>query len=157
MNPSTILKTLQESSFTRGLAPEYLEKLAGIAFEVKFSRDEAIYREGDLGDVIYIIVSGQISVEKYQPGKGRIPILTVGPGQVLGWSAFFPEKRKTASARATAATHAVAISAPQLRELCHKDCHLGYQVLYQLANLIADRLKATRLQLIDIYSPTNLH
>ncbi len=157
METNSILETLQKSPLTRGLAPEYLDKLAGIAFEVSFSPGETIYREGDLGDVIYIVMSGQLAVDSHLPGKGRVPIFTAGPGQVIGWSAFFADKRKTASARAIRPTHVAAISARQLRALCQKDCSLGYQVLYRLADLIADRLKATRLQLIDIFAPSAGH
>jgi len=39
-----------------------------------------------------------------------------------------------------------------LRAKCEEDHDLGYEMLKRLIDLIASRLDATRLQLLDIYS-----
>lgn len=153
MESKTILETLRRATFTHGLEANQLETLAALAFEATFSAGQIIFREGDLGDVVYLIEEGLAAVEHYVPGQGSMTILTVGPGQVLGWSAFFPNKRKTAGGRALCPTKAIAFSAPQLREACEQDPRLGYAFTLRLADLIADRLKATRLQLMDIFKP----
>lgn len=153
MKPETLLTSLQNIEFTRGLEPRHIEKLAEMAFEATFAEGDLLYNEGDLGDILYLIEEGLVSVETHVPGRGRVTIFTVGPGQLLGWSAFFPHKRKTASSRALKATRAIAISTPQLRQVCRTECDLGYAILWRIAEVIADRLKATRLQLIDIYAP----
>ena len=152
MNAQTIHKTLQTAQFTRSLKPAHLEKLAGMAFQATYREGDILYREGDLGDVLYIIEQGHVAVETHIPGQGRVTILTVGPGQLLGWSSFFPNKRKTASCRAVTNMRAVAISAPQLRDACQKDYEFGFEISLRLAELIADRLKATRLHLMDIFA-----
>ncbi len=154
MKSETLLWSLQKMEFTRGLAPRHIEKLAEMAFEATFSEGDVLYNEGDLGDILYLIEEGLVTVETYVPSRGRVTIFTVGPGQLLGWSAFFPHKRKTASSRALKATRAIAISTPQLREVCQANCDLGYAIVWRIAEVIADRLKATRLQLMDIYGPT---
>ena len=53
-------------------------------------------------------------------------ILTVGPGEVFGWSSLFLERPKTASARAVEPTTALALDANRLRALCDLDPGLGY-------------------------------
>ena len=41
----------------------------------------------------------------------------------------------------------------QLRKTCEKDHDLGYALAWYLAGVIAERLKATRLQLLDMFAP----
>ncbi|MCB0193975.1 MAG: cyclic nucleotide-binding domain-containing protein [Anaerolineae bacterium] len=154
MNSQTILMALQEAQFTRTLKQAHLEKLASMAFEVTYREGEILYGEGDLGDVIYIIEQGHVAVETHLPDQGRVTMLTIGPGQLLGWSAFFPDKRKTAGSRALTNVRAVAISTPQLREACQHDYEFGYAIAVRIADLIAERLKSTRTRLIDTFALT---
>ncbi len=153
MSPETIPKLLQTLEFTKDLPPEQLEKLAELAFEVSFPEDFTIFRETDAGELLYLIKSGQIALYVSVPGKGRKTILTLGPGQLLGWSSLFPSSRKTASARTVTPTEAIAFNAAQLREAMDEDKDLGYAILWRVADVIASRLKATRLQLLDIFAP----
>ena len=85
------------------------------------------------------------------PGRGRVTILTVGPGEVFGWSSLFFERPKTASARTVEPTQALALDAVRLRELCDVDTRLGYLLTRRILDVVSERLKATRMQLLDIY------
>ena len=154
MSSDEVLKALQSMEFTRDIEPKSLEKLVSMAFTATFAEGEVIFREGEVGDVIYLIQEGRAAVETHIPGRGRVTIFTVGPGQLLGWSALFPGKRKTSSGRALVKTKAIAISAPQLRGTCHSDNELGCLMGWRIAETISDRLKATRLQLMDIFAPS---
>jgi CRP-like cAMP-binding protein len=154
MSPETIPKALQELAFTRDMTPEQTEKLAELAFEVSFPEDFTIFRETDAGELLYLIREGQVALYVSVPGQGRKTILTLGPGQILGWSSLFPSGRKTASARTVTATEALAFNAAQLREAMDADTDLGYAILWRVADVVASRLKATRLQLLDIFAPS---
>jgi CRP/FNR family cyclic AMP-dependent transcriptional regulator len=153
MKRETLLKLLGSMEFTRGLEPKHLEKLASIAKDVPFAEGETIFHEGDLDDEVYLIQEGQVAVEIHVPGRGRVTILTVGPGQLLAWSSLFPPQHKTATGRALSPTRAISMNGVQLREACEKDHDLGYAVAWHLAGVIAERLKATRLQLLDMFAP----
>jgi hypothetical protein len=155
MTPETIPKTLQELEFTRDIPLEQLEKLAALAFEVSFHEDFTIFRETDAGELLYLIKSGQVALYVSVPGKGRMTILTLGPGQILAWSSLFPSGRKTASARTVTPTEAIAFNAAQLRDAMDEDKELGYAILWRVADVVANRLKATRLQLLDIFAPSD--
>lgn len=154
MLSEAMLKALQSSAFTEGMEPRHVDMLAQMASEVTYSEGETLFNEGDIGDLIYLIEEGRVAIDTYVPGKGRVSILTVGPGQLLGWSAYFAKKRKTASARTVMATRAIALDAEKLRAVCKEDCGLGFEITWRIADVIADRLKATRLQLMDVFAPT---
>ena len=54
---------------------------------------------------------GRVAIEIAVPGRGRVIILTVGPGEVFGWSSLFHQRPKTASARTIEPTRALALDA----------------------------------------------
>ena len=65
-----MLSTFEKILFLKGvdlfqrLSNEDLGQIAQIAEEVSFEKDEQIIHEGDLGDALYIIVEGRVSVSK---------------------------------------------------------------------------------------------
>lgn len=156
MTPETVLETFQELDFTREMDPAILEKLSALAFEVSFAEGQWIFRESDVGEIVYLINEGKVALSVSVPGQGRKNILTLGPGQILGWSSLFPSGRKTASARTMTPVQAIAFNAAQLREAIEEDHDLGCALLWEIANVVAGRLKATRLQLLDIFAPSEM-
>ena len=50
---------------------------------------ETVFREGDRDSVLYVVEAGRVAIEMAVPGRGRVTILTVGPGEVFGWSSLF--------------------------------------------------------------------
>lgn len=152
MTATTVLETLQELDFSKDLTPSQIETLAEMAFEVNFSEGQVLFREADVGELVYAIDEGQVALDIYVPGQGKTTILTLGPGQIVGWSSLIPSGTKTASARAVTPTKAIAINAAQLREAMDLDHDLGYAILWSLVGVVSSRLKATRLQLLDIFA-----
>jgi CRP/FNR family cyclic AMP-dependent transcriptional regulator len=144
--------TLTGLTFTEGLDPGQLEPITRIARPVQWNGGETVFREGDADANLYVVREGRVAIEVAVPGRGRVTILTVGPGEVFGWSSLFHPRPKTASARTTEATRAFALDAVRLRELCDADPRLGYLLARRILAVVSERLKATRMQLLDIYS-----
>lgn len=153
MATQIVLQALQSLEFTKDLEPKELEKLASIATYVTFSDGATIFREGDSSELVYLITEGEVSLFTKVPGHGQVTILTLGPGQLLGWSSLFPPQRKTAGALTNAPTRAIAINALQLLDLCQSDTELGYRIMWRVADIISGRLRAAREQLLDIFEP----
>ncbi len=143
--------TLTGLAFTEGLEPEQLDRITAIAGPVRWAAGETVFREGDPDSHLYVVRAGRVSIEVAVPGRGRVTILTVGPGEVFGWSSLFQPRPKTASARTTEATTAIALDAGRLQELCDADPRLGYLLARRILGVVSERLKATRMQLLDIY------
>ncbi|MDI6773078.1 MAG: Crp/Fnr family transcriptional regulator [bacterium] len=153
MEPRSLAEVLRSAQLFWGLEPQHLEKLAAIASEVTWTEGQVIFREGEADDRLYLVVEGLVALEMYIPNRGRATILTAGPHEVFGWSAAVPVVgKKTASARSLQRTRAIAIDAGALCAACEQDHHLGYYVYRTLADVIASRLTATRLQLLDVYA-----
>jgi CRP-like cAMP-binding protein len=154
MSHEALIKALQSLEFTKDLKHEHLATLAAIASHVSFSEDATVFSEEDVSELVYVIEKGKVVLLTKVPGHGEVPILELGAGDLLGWSSLFAPKRKTASAKVVEAVHAIAINATKLRELCRTDTELGYNILWRVANVISDRLRAARSMLLDMFEPS---
>jgi CRP-like cAMP-binding protein len=144
---------LKDLAFTKGLDDSQVDRIAQIATPVEWSAGSMVFREGDRDSLLYVVREGCVAIEITVPGRGRMNILTVGPGEVFGWSSVFHHGPKTASARAIEPVKALALDASRLRELCDADPRLGYVLTRRMLEVVSERLKGTRMQLLDIYSP----
>lgn len=142
---------LNHLAFTQGLNPDQYDRITEIVSERQWTSGVTVFREGDRDSNLYVVEEGCVAIEISVPGRGRVTILTVGPGEVFGWSSLFFERSKTASARAVEATRALALDANRLRDLCDADPTLGYVLSRRILEVVSQRLKATRMQLLDIY------
>ena len=149
-----VLEALNSIEFTQEFGPAQLEKLASISTYVSFSEGSTIFREGDDSELVYLILEGEVSLLTRVPGHGQVKILTVGPGQLLGWSSLFPPKKKTAGAQTNEHTRAIAFNAKQLLGLCREDHDIGYALMWRVAHVVSERLRASRDQLLDIFEST---
>ena len=142
---------LAEHPFLEGFPPDYLNQLAEICFEKQFQQDEIIFREADPSGFFYLILSGMVALEITAPGR-VLRIQTIGAGEELGWSSIMDDGRKQFQARALEPVQALAFDGIRLRALCDGDCAFGYLVLKRLLALVSERLRNTRLQLLDIFA-----
>jgi len=117
----------------------------------QFATDQAIFHSGGVARVLYLIRNGDVALEVAAPGAGTRIVATLHAGDALGWSWMFPPYRWAFDARALAPTEAIVIDGEKLRQCAAADHELGYQVVWRVAREMADRLQATRLQLLDVY------
>lgn len=150
-----ILTVLRSMEVLHGLEASHLKKLASIASEMQFSEGEIIYRPGDIGQAIYLIQEGQVTIEMEVAGYGQVMVYTVEPGQLFGWSALFPPRRKSAQARAVKAGWAIVIPADPLLDLFHRDHNLEFAFTKRIGEIVAERVKVTRMHLAKLYASSN--
>ena len=134
-----------------GLADEHLDSIAGCSVARNFAAGEYLLREGEPANECFAVRHGTISIETFVPQRGAVTIETLHGGDVLGWSWIFPPHRTVFDARALGVVRTVAFDAACLRERCEEDPRLGYELMKRFAEVIAERLQATRLRLLDVY------
>ncbi len=152
MTGQSAAKILKSNPWFDDLSDDHFKSLLSIADEVRWPAGTIIFREGESATHLYLIIKGLVALEMNVPSRGKKTILTVGKDDVFGWSSVVPVVDiKTTSARSIRDTHAIGFDAHALRKLCDLDPTLGYVVYRRLTNVIAARLSATRLQLLDMY------
>jgi len=91
-------------------------------------------------------------VEVLAPQHKPIIISTLSMGEILGWSWLLPPFQWKFHARAVDDVRAIGLDGKCLRTKCEENHDLGYEVLKRFAQIMEQRLEATRLQLLDVYA-----
>ena len=146
-----VLETLRDLQLFDGFDEQLLEQLAAIAESVDLAERALIFREGDPATDVYFVTQGAVALEICARGRGCRRILTVGEGELLGWSPVLQQQRLTATARALRPSQAIKLNGRQILALCEHDTRFGYEFMKRAALALAKRLSATRLQLLDVY------
>ena len=142
---------LEQLAFTAGLPAGVLEELAKAAELQTLAASAVLFREGGANHRLYLVREGRLALEVLIPGRAPSRILTIGPGEMCGWSSLLGEGRMTASAIATEDTLLIAFAVEKLRELCEANAEFGFHLMRQMALALSSRLVATRLQMLDLF------
>jgi CRP-like cAMP-binding protein len=149
---SDIEQQLREHPFARGFTEEQMARLREcVEGEMAVEEDEFIFRAGGRAERLYLVTDGEVALEIHSPGRPPGIVQTVAGGEVLGWSWFFEPYRWAFDARAITPTRVIAVDGRQMRECADADRDLGFLLLKRMAQVLVDRLQATRLQLLDVY------
>jgi CRP/FNR family cyclic AMP-dependent transcriptional regulator len=151
MKMKTLDALVAEVPAFRGLAPEHADLIAGCGSNVHFAAGTYIFREGGQADEFYVIRHGAIALELFVPAREAVTVETLHDGDLLGWSWLFPPHRWSFDARAVEETSAIAFDGACLRGKCENDHDLGYELMRRIAQVMVQRLQATRLRLLDVY------
>lgn len=151
MSQPSVLEVLQAIRFLEGVSADDLQQLVSVAELKRYAPGATIFREGENVTKIFLVAEGSVGLELLVPGQGVKRIHTVGAGELLGWSPVLGKTPMTATARSLALTLVVALDAGQVQALCHHNPMFGFVFMRQIAFALAQRLNATRLQLLDVY------
>jgi CRP-like cAMP-binding protein len=144
-------RLLREHPFFAGMDPDSQRIVAGCAANERYEAGEYVFREGEAADKFYLIRSGAIAIEVHVPGREPVIMDTLGDGEVLGWSWIVAPYVWVFDARAVQLSRLVSLDAKCLRGKLEKDHSLGYEMFKRFVPVIADRLGAARMRLIDMY------
>lgn len=124
----------------------------------KVAAGEVLFRDGSENRDLYLVHTGHIALEMNVPGRGLVRILTLGPGEMVGWSALLDEGIMTTRAEAVSDSELIVAPADSLKRLCEESHEFGYHLMKQMSQALSRRLVATRLQLLDLFadSPNGL-
>jgi CRP-like cAMP-binding protein len=140
-----MLDKLTKIPICKGLTAAQAQELAAIAQETQAKKGDALFKEGDVGDSIIVVLEGKVDITK----SGQ-PLASISDGSVLGEMSLLGEGgRRTASASATSDVKLWKINAAQFQALLANDNLAALKVVQNLAQVIAKRLLAMNEKLID--------
>ncbi|MEO5336189.1 MAG: cyclic nucleotide-binding domain-containing protein [Magnetospirillum sp. WYHS-4] len=144
-------KELAEHPFFDGMESKDRELLSGCAKNEVFDADEYVFREGEPADKFYLIRHGTVAVELHAPGHDPMVLETLRKGDIFGWSWMVQPYTWTFDVRAVELTRVISLDAKCLRGKLEKDHSLGYELFKRFIPVMAERVGAARLQLLDLY------
>jgi CRP-like cAMP-binding protein len=141
--------------FGAGLPEVTRERLSGLAELTAVPAGSVVLREGAAVDAFGVVVDGRLAIRLAVPGRGAMTVLTIEPGDCIGWSALVPPYRATSTVVALEPTTVVTFDGPALRSAIEADPALAAAVLWRVLEAVSRRLVATRTQLLDLFARTD--
>jgi CRP/FNR family cyclic AMP-dependent transcriptional regulator len=111
-----------------GCGPEVVERLADGAGEVSFASGEVVVQQGQVGNGLYIVVSGSVSVV-----AGDEELARLGPGETIGELSVIDQQPRAATAVALETTDCLGLASWEVIALLEQDPSLAMNLLRELA------------------------
>jgi len=134
--------------FLRDMPAPHLAFLAEVTSLVTVPAGHRFFEVGGVAKHFWLIRAGQIAVDLRAPGDGRTVIETLGRGDMLGVSWFFPPYQWQFGAVAVQPAELFECDAAAVRGRCETDPAFGYEFTRRMIVVVAKRLQATRVHLV---------
>lgn len=143
----TLLDLMRTIAMFEGLTEHQLQRLLAISDEEVFDKGAVLFRQGETGDRLYIIVDGQVEVRlRSRPDQAERTQVFLGRGQVVGEMALLDKGPRSATIRCSQ-DHTVlrSLSHAACSELCNADAAIGYAIMRNLARDLSFKLRHANL------------
>ena len=135
---------LERLGFFAGLPRWALELLAADAREERVAAGRTVLHQHDRVRTVQFLVDGALQILVRVGDDDLLVGMVGGHGELVGWSAFRPPYRSTATVRCERPSRLVAVPAAAFEALFERDPALGHLLLGRVAAGVADRLEQAR-------------
>lgn len=136
------LETLKAVPLFQELRQSDLKRVLRLVHERTYNPGEVVFREGDSGAGMFIIKRGAVNiVTRLGDGSERL-IAALTDKQFFGEMALLEDAPRSATAVATVRTELLGFFQPDLESLIERDSRLGSRICWNLARLMASRLRS---------------
>jgi len=140
-----------EDHGSRDLRTSLAEHFDAHELAVLFSRmevvdlevDTLLFKKGDVGDSMYFIEDGQVSISLTLDGGAKMRLRSFGSATIVGEMALYSGQQRTADVVTDRRTKAYRLSLASLRQLERDDVAVALQLHHYVVKVMASRLAAT--------------
>lgn len=138
------------SNLFRGLLPDQISEVLGMARQEQLAKDEILFLQGDPVDALYVVESGQVKLVQHTADGEEVIVRNVGPGEIIAGVALLD--KRTLPVTAAAVTPATLLLWPRasIQELANRYPTLRSNVL----GTIADRMQESLSRIRELSSET---
>jgi CRP/FNR family cyclic AMP-dependent transcriptional regulator len=134
----------------RGLSAGEMKLLATFSSEERFREGSTVFREGERGEKLYIVLDGRVRISKFIPGVGEEALAVLDRGDFFGEMALIDDKARSADAKAHDGDATVlSIDRATLNEILSMDPHASLQFLNLLCRMISRRLREINEKIVQ--------
>ncbi|MFE7896899.1 cyclic nucleotide-binding domain-containing protein [Streptomyces sp. NPDC057424] len=141
------------TNLSTGLTAGHREQLMRMAREVSFDAGTRLFEEGRRADRFWIVRTGTVALDLRVPGRRAAVVESLGHGELVGWSWYFPPYVWQLGGQALSPVRAYEFDAEAVRAMCAEDPEFGRAIADWVGRVVAHRLHASRVRLLDLYAP----
>lgn len=99
------------------LSVNELAAVASVTEEAAFDENEMVFREGEIGDTLFLILEGEVAVIKDCNSEREFELDSIGPGDYFGEMALFGDDRRSATIRVKKNARFLTLNKQELQEI----------------------------------------
>jgi serine/threonine protein phosphatase PrpC len=135
-------ETLARMPLFRPLNDREILRVLQVTDVASFQNGERVMNEGETGEELYIVLSGQVKVT-----RGGADLATLKPGDHVGEMALVRSQPRSATVVSDGASELMVIRRTEFFEILRKEHQLAVKLLWQFLGVLADRLADTSREL----------
>jgi len=136
------------------LTADQLKDVAAICHEEEAKLGTHIFKEGDKGDKLYIILSGEIRISKQIPGVGEEALAVLKQGAFFGEMALIDDSERSADAIVNKSVKLASISRSEFESLLFTNKDIAYTLLWTFVRTLSERLRETNEKIKAFFAMT---
>ena len=120
-----------------------LARVAEVCRNQEFVSGEFVFKEGESGNRLYLIVEGEVRISRTIPGSGEEALAVLKPGSLFGEMAVFDRSERSTDAISNGGTKVLTIARSDFELLLDFNRDIAYKVLWACVRLLSVRLRST--------------
>jgi CRP-like cAMP-binding protein len=147
-----VARFLADSVMCKNFNGDEVAKLAAVCKSIRFKSGDVIVAEDARGRDLYFIKSGRAQINLSGPSSrdDAGAIIKILPGQVFGELGFIDGARRSTWVIAIDELEVIQLAWEDFSQLTASDTTIAYKFIYNLALVIAERLRDTTMSLSNL-------
>ncbi len=145
LEPNIVQKIAQRVPVFAGMPPDSLMQALASADNYPLKAGEAVFSEGDIGSAFYVVISGEVVVQKHR-GEELVVLATLGTGECFGEMALVRNDVRSATVVATRDSATMRFE----RERIDANPAIAYYIYRNVARILSGRLQDSSIMLADL-------
>lgn len=147
-----LLKDLREEMIFSLLDGEDIDKIAPFFELTTYPSGTVVFKEGDPGDFVGLVISGKLEVKKQTEFKGnQVIIALLTKGALVGELSIFDRHKRSATVEAVEKTIVLTLRNNALEDLMQQHPCTGIKLLKGLLRILSLRLRKATERLTMIF------
>jgi CRP-like cAMP-binding protein len=136
------ISVLREIDLFEDLEEATLFKILEIMKTQRLKTSQPVFREGDEGNALYLILDGEVRISKNIYGVGEEALAILPAGSYFGEMALLEDRvERSASAIANEDTHLAKLERADFLELLEGDRDVAVEILWEFTRTLSRRLR----------------
>lgn len=151
MPEAPLVKKLSHLPICRGLSEQEVGAVFDVAEEATVARGQHLFKEGDPGDALYVVLGGHLEITKRDRNGSEQVLAKLGEGSVVGeMSLLGGDATRSASALATSDLRLLKLPANRFSKLLRQEHVAALKMVHNLAQVMSRRLFLMDEKLVDL-------
>jgi CRP-like cAMP-binding protein len=134
-------QALRACALFQALGGDQLRKVAAIAKHRDLAAGEVVFRQGEPGDGMYVVVAGKVRLARAGTDPDAEPLAVLEPGGYFGEMALVDDGPRSADAIAHTTCALAVVDRDDLDQLMFVDKDLAYDLLWTFVRTLSARLR----------------